>query len=71
MDEFVALALEALGGFEHATDYSARSMALFLEAAPAGDVATTVLVTWYDNLSSWEASRRAAPAAVRSDLHLA
>lgn len=60
-DEIVRLSEQAWVTFEGGFDTEVQ--ALLRETAPTGDVSTMLLITQYDDLSVWEASRQPAPEA--------
>ncbi len=61
MSEIVRLSEQAWVTFEGGFDTEVQ--ALFRETEPSGDVSTMLLITQYDDLSVWEASRQPAPEA--------
>ncbi|MEM7287179.1 MAG: hypothetical protein AAF480_12565 [Actinomycetota bacterium] len=63
IDEIARLSEEAWTTFEHAGSYAAEPKALFAEADRSGVDGRMLLVTWYDDLESWQASRSPAPEA--------
>src|SRR5262245_33917166 len=62
VDEVVRLSQEAWRTFETSTTYRSEPQALWRTARP-GDRSVVLLLTWYDNFTSWEISRDPAPAA--------
>lgn len=63
-DEFVELSRTAWETFETADGYRAEPQGLFRRRADGTERGAMLLVTWYDGLGSWQASRR-PPAAAR------
>jgi hypothetical protein len=64
VDEFIELSVRAWEQFENAAAYSAEPQGLFRPStAEAEAPERLLLVTWYDGLGSWEASRHPAPGA--------
>lgn len=57
VDEIVELSADAWTTFEADEDYLAEVQGLFREADPADDREIMMLVTWYEDLASWETSR--------------
>lgn len=64
VDEFVSLSSDAWTIFEHADSYAAQPQGLFRQLEPDPDgTLDMLLVTWYDNLASWQTSRQPDPGA--------
>ena len=63
-EEFVALSQAAWETFEAADGYRAQPQGLFSEHGARFGRGAMLLVTWYDGLGSWQASR-SPPAAAR------
>ena len=63
-DEFVDLSRTAWETFETTDAYRAEPQGLFCQPDPTDEDGAMLLVTWYDGLGSWQASRR-PPAAAR------
>lgn len=61
INDIVRLSRQAWVTFE--SGFKTEVQALFREASPGSDVSTMLLVTRYDDLSVWEASRKPAPEA--------
>lgn len=64
VDEVVRLSREAWTTFENEPAYRAEPQGLFRRRSEQGDRARMLLVTWYDGMQSWQASRN-PPAAAR------
>lgn len=64
VDEIARLSSEAWASFENADSYTAEAKGLFAQADRSHPNGAMVLLTWYDGLDSWQASRRPAPEAV-------
>ena len=62
-DEFVELSRTAWETFEVADGYRAEPQGLFRLCDDAAERGLMLLVTWYDGLGSWQASRRPPAAA--------
>ena len=62
-DEFVELSRTAWETFEAADGYRAEPQGLFRLRDDATERGLMLLVTWYDGLGSWQASRRPPAAA--------
>ncbi len=63
VEEIARLSNQAWTSFEHSTDYSAEAKALFCQTDRSDPDGAMLLVTWYDGLDSWRASRSSAPEA--------
>lgn len=64
VEEFVSLSSDAWTTFEHADGYAAEPQGLFRQAdADPDGTLDMLLVTWYDNLASWQTSRQPDPGA--------
>lgn len=63
IDEVARLSREAWETFENTSDYQAEPQGLFCEHHRAGDAGKMLLLTWYDGLGSWQASRAPNPEA--------
>jgi hypothetical protein len=63
IDEIAALSKEAWETFETTGDYSAEPQALFCQADRSAERGRMLLLTWYDGLDSWQASREPHPKA--------
>ncbi len=63
VQEFATLSRQAWETFEHADAYAAEPVGLFRQQPGSGEETRMLLVTWYDGLRSWEASRRPHPQA--------
>ena len=63
MDEIVQLSADAWRMFESRDDYAAEPQGLFRQLNDKPVQGKMLLVTWYDNLVSWQTSRRQVPAA--------
>jgi len=62
--EFVSLSSDAWTTFEHADGYAAEPQGLFRQHNTDADgTLDMLLVTWYDNLASWQTSRQPDPGA--------
>lgn len=66
VEEIAALSQAAWETFEAADAYRAEPQALFCEQDRTAERGRMLLVTWYDDLNSWQASRRAPEAARRN-----
>jgi hypothetical protein len=62
VDEVVRLSQEAWRTFETSSAYRSEPQALWRTAYPT-EQSDVLLLTWYDNFTSWEVSRDPAPAA--------
>ena len=63
VDEIARLSSEAWTSFENTDGYVAEPQGLFAEADRSDRLGVMVLLTWYDGLGSWQASRRSSPEA--------
>ena len=63
IEEIAALSQEAWTSFEATDAYAAEPQALFCQADRSDERGVMLLLTWYDGLASWQASRRPPPAA--------
>lgn len=61
--EVVRLSQEAWRTFEVSDRYRSEPQALWRSADPQSERSVVLLLTWYDNFTSWEVSRDAAPEA--------
>lgn len=66
VDEIVRLSSEAWSSFENTDAYEARPRGLFAQADRSDPRGVMVLLTWYDGLESWQASRTSSPAATEN-----
>ena len=57
VDEIAELSRVAWESFEHVDAYSAEPQGLFCQADRSEERGRMLLVTWYDGLNSWQASR--------------
>lgn len=64
-DEFVALSRTAWETFETVDAYRAEPQGLFRLRDDAAERGAMLLVTWYDGLGSWQASRQPPAAAAQ------
>jgi len=64
VEEIVSLSTEAWETFETSDRYQSRPMGLFSE--PGEGRIRMLLVTWYENFTSWEVSRNPAPEAAEN-----
>lgn len=64
IDEVARLSAEAWIGFENDAGYAAQPQGLFAPADRTDRRGVMVLLTWYDGLQSWEASRGPSPETV-------
>lgn len=62
-DEVVSLSSIAWQTFENSDGYSSEPMGLFRFADPSASQGRMLLLTWYDNMTSWERSRTPHPDA--------
>lgn len=60
VDEVARLSSEAWKTFETSDAYAAEPQALWAQSDRTGDRGSMLLLTWYDGLGSWQASRRPA-----------
>ena len=65
VEEIARLSDEAWTTFETG-DYAAEAQALFAPVDRSQESGTMLLVTWYDGLDSWQASRGASPEATEN-----
>ena len=65
IDEIAALSAEAWRSFESPSDYQAEAQALFRQHDRSIVRGRMLLLTWYDGLNSWQASRQ-PPAEAES-----
>jgi hypothetical protein len=63
IDEIVQLSRAAWETFESGANYRAEPIALFRYVVPVAERGRMLLLTWYDNLTSWEHSRTPHPDA--------
>lgn len=63
VDEIARLSAEAWTSFENTDAYAAQARGLFGFADRSDDRGVMVLLTWYDGLESWQASRKPKPEA--------
>ena len=63
VEEIAALSQEAWTSFEDTDAYAAEPQALFCQADRSDERGVMLLLTWYDGLASWQASRRPPPEA--------
>ncbi len=63
VDEIAMLSRQAWTSFENTDAYDTEPKGLFCQADRSSPSGVMVLVTWYDGLESWQASRRSAPDA--------
>ena len=66
VDEIAELSRVAWESFEHVDAYSAEPQGLFCQADRSEERGRMLLVTWYDGLNSWQASRN-PPAKAREN----
>ena len=66
VDEIAELSRVAWESFEHVDAYSAEPQGLFCQADRSEERGRMLLVTWYDGLNSWQASRN-HPAKAREN----
>ncbi len=63
VEEIAALSQEAWTTFEDTDAYAAEPQALFCQADRSDERGVMLLLTWYDGLGSWQASRKPVPEA--------
>ena len=66
VQEIARLSAVAWETFEDTADYQAEPQGLFAEAEKQMGPGKMLLVTWYDGLDSWQASRQPAPEAMEN-----
>ena len=66
VDEIATLSVTAWEYFEHADDYKAAPVALFRDHDVTPARGQMLLCTWYDGLTSWQASRTPAVQATEN-----
>ena len=66
VDEIAALSFEAWKTFENVDSYAAEPQGLFRLQDTSAKTGRMLLVTWYDGLNSWQASRT-PPAKAREN----
>ena len=66
VEEIAALSAEAWKSFETVDEYRAEPQALFCQRDRSAERGRMLLVTWYDGLNSWQASRQ-PPAHAREN----
>lgn len=62
--EVAKLSRQAWETFENSDEYMSEPQGLFRPADGSAEWGRMLLVTWYDGLTSWQTSRRPAPAAM-------
>lgn len=63
VDEIAELSRVAWESFENVDAYAAVPQALFCQRERGAERGVMLLLTWYDNLTSWQTSRQPAPEA--------
>ncbi len=63
VEEIAALSAEAWKTFENVDAYRAEPQGLFCQRDRSAERGRMLLLTWYDGLNSWQASRQSPPPA--------